>query len=77
MKEGARECLGVVIKLLLFGSVCGLVCIQRKEGCEVKRRRNVMTCGCSHSLINFLFYYIYMGRWFISYLRVLPEMLLL
>ena len=67
----------MVVKLLLSGSVCGLVCIQRKESCEVKRRRDVMTCGCSHSLNNFLFYYIYMDRWFISYLRVLPEMLFL
>ena len=37
MKEGARECPAVVVKLLLSGSVCGWVCRQRKESCEVKR----------------------------------------
>jgi len=37
-KEGPRGCLAVVVKLLLPGPVCGLVCRQRKESCEVKRR---------------------------------------
>jgi len=37
-KDGAKECLAVVVKLLLSGSVCGLVCRHRKESCEVKRR---------------------------------------
>jgi len=36
--EEARECLAVVVKLLLSRSVCGLVCRQRKDSCEVKRR---------------------------------------
>jgi hypothetical protein len=36
--EGARECLAVVVKLLLSGSVCVLVCRRRKECCQVKRR---------------------------------------
>jgi len=36
--EEARECLAVVFKLLLSGSVCGLVCRQRKVSCEVKQR---------------------------------------
>jgi len=36
--EGARECFAVMVKQLLSGSVCGLVCRQRKESCEVKWR---------------------------------------
>jgi len=36
--EGAREGLAVVVKLLLSGSVCGLVCRHRKGSCEGKRR---------------------------------------
>jgi len=36
--EETRECLAVVVKLLLSGPLCGLVCRQRKESCEVKWR---------------------------------------
>jgi len=34
--ECARDGLAVMVKLLLSGSVCGLVCRKRKESCEVK-----------------------------------------